>query len=63
VLLAAGAAVMFLGDLLTVPLALAPLTAEPVPRIVLSCLRGGGWVEGAQYGVGMLGALLVEHQA
>ena len=63
VVLVATGIVLFAGDILTVPLALVPISDEPVGRIVTSCLREGGLVEAAQYAVGMLGTLVVERQA
>jgi HD-GYP domain-containing protein (c-di-GMP phosphodiesterase class II) len=58
----AAALLLFAGDLLTVPLVLAPLTGERPDRIVLVGLREGGMAEGAQYFIGLLGALAATQQ-
>lgn len=62
VLLAATAVILFTGDLLTAPLALAPLCDESVDRLIRTLVREGGLVEGAQYGVGLALALAMQHQ-
>jgi HD-GYP domain-containing protein (c-di-GMP phosphodiesterase class II) len=63
VLLVGAALVLFAGDLLTLPLALGPICDERIDRILLTCIRQGGLVEAAQYGLGILGALVVEERA
>jgi HD-GYP domain-containing protein (c-di-GMP phosphodiesterase class II) len=61
-LLAATAVVLFAGDVLTAPLALAPICDEPVGRLILSCVRQGGLIEGGQYVVGLAVALAMQQQ-
>jgi HD-GYP domain-containing protein (c-di-GMP phosphodiesterase class II) len=53
----AAAAVLFLGDVISVSLQIAPLNGEPPWRILRACLKAGGVAEAIQYGVGILGAL------
>lgn len=60
--LAGAALVLLAGDLLTLPLALVPISAVAIRRIVTQALTEGGKAEGAQYFVGLLGALVVMQQ-
>ncbi len=53
----AAAVVLWAGDILTSPLVLAPITGERPLRIIALVAQGAGPGEGAQYLVGMLGAL------
>jgi HD-GYP domain-containing protein (c-di-GMP phosphodiesterase class II) len=62
-ILVATAVALLLGDTVTSPLALAPICDEPVDRIIISCLREGGLVEGAQYLTGIGAALVMQEQA
>jgi len=59
--LVAAAVVMQLGDMLTLPLLLGPMSGEERPlRLMGPLLRDGGLAEGAQYLLGLLGALAAE---
>lgn len=59
-LVAAGA--MLAGDILTAPVVLGPLTHEKPFRIVISVAREAGLPEGAQYLIGILGAVVARQQ-
>jgi hypothetical protein len=52
------AATMLVGDLLTAPLVLAPMTRENPLHIISSITREAGLPEGAQYLIGILGAVV-----
>lgn len=56
--LAATILILWAGDIVTLPLALSPITGESPEHIIATSLRQGGLVEAAQYGVGMVGALV-----
>jgi HD-GYP domain-containing protein (c-di-GMP phosphodiesterase class II) len=51
------AAVLFLGDALSVSFQIALMSGEPPWRIVVAIVREGGLAEGVQYLIGLLGAL------
>jgi HD-GYP domain-containing protein (c-di-GMP phosphodiesterase class II) len=57
-LLGAAALVLLVGDLLTVPLQIAPVTGERYLHLVAECARGVSWAEAGQYFLGFIGALL-----
>jgi hypothetical protein len=61
-LLATGAGLMWIGDVLTLPLLLTPITGEPAGRVIVETARAAGTTEGAQYLLGLLGALAVTQQ-
>ena len=61
-LLATGAGLMWIGDVLTLPLLLTPITGEPAGRVIVETARAAGVTEGAQYLLGLLGALAVTQQ-
>lgn len=56
------AIVLWIGDVLTVPLALAPISGDPILKILKVTVREAGVVEGAQYVLGILGALAATQQ-
>ena len=60
--LVGAAAVMWLGDMLTTPLLIGPITGESPSTIVRNVVRGAGAMEAAQYLVGMLGAVAGHYQ-
>lgn len=60
--LVATAAVCWAGDLLTLPLVLAPISGENSRRIILTAARDGGVAEASQYLVGIMGALVVKQE-
>jgi hypothetical protein len=60
--LIAAAMVFYAGDVLTLPLALAPISGEHPLRIVVASVREGVLGEGAQYLVGLLGVLAATQQ-
>jgi signal transduction histidine kinase len=60
--LVAAAAIMEVGDILSCPLVLAPLSGEPLLRIIANVAREAYLLEGAQYLIGLLGALAVTRQ-
>ena len=61
-LLFATAGVMFLGDMLTCPFEIAPMSGEPYWMVATAFAREGGAVEAIQYVLGIVGALLaIEH--
>jgi HD-GYP domain-containing protein (c-di-GMP phosphodiesterase class II) len=51
------AAIMWVGDAVTAPLAIAPMTGDRPVRFMLSNVRASALAEGAQYLLGVLGAL------
>jgi hypothetical protein len=55
--LVGAALTMGIGDILTLPLVLVPMSGDPVLQIIRDGLRESADVEGAQYIVGLLGAL------
>jgi HD-GYP domain-containing protein (c-di-GMP phosphodiesterase class II) len=58
-----GAALALLvGEFLTCPLVLSPVTGQPPLKIIVSVVKGGALAEGAQYFVGLLGALAAMQQ-
>jgi hypothetical protein len=61
-LLATGAGLMWIGDILTLPLLLTPITGETAGRVIVETVRAAGATEGAQYLLGLLGALAVTQQ-
>ena len=61
-LLPATALVMFLGDFITFAFEVAPITGEPIWRVVIASVREAGVVEVAQYLIGILGALAATQQ-
>jgi hypothetical protein len=52
--------VLWLGDLLTLPLAVCPITGERPDYVIISTMRQAGLAEATQYVVGMLGALVTQ---
>lgn len=61
-LLAAAALLLWLGDLVTLPLVLTPLTGEHPRRLIQQVAKEGGMAEGVQYVVGLVGVLAALHQ-
>lgn len=59
---AAAGLFLWVADLLTLPLALAPVCRERPARIVVTAVREGGMAEAAQYVLGILGVLLATQQ-
>ena len=57
--LAVAALVLFAGDILTAPLLFSPETGDMPLRVIRTMIREAGVPEGAQYLVGLLGALAV----
>jgi HD-GYP domain-containing protein (c-di-GMP phosphodiesterase class II) len=49
---------LWAGDMLSVPLEVVPMSGERPRRIIASALREGGLAEAAQYGIGIVGALV-----
>jgi HD-GYP domain-containing protein (c-di-GMP phosphodiesterase class II) len=62
VALVAGALALWAMESVTVPLLLAPITEEPAGQIVRTYLRESAAAEGAQYMLGLLGALAALQQ-
>jgi putative nucleotidyltransferase with HDIG domain len=62
VTLVGAAIVMWVGDAVTIPLLLSPINSEPPVRVAVEFVRGAGLAEGAQYLVGLLGALVAQQQ-
>lgn len=60
--LVVAAMIMWTGDVVTLPLLLTPLTGERPARVISTIAREGGLAEGAQYLVGLLGALAARPQ-
>jgi HD-GYP domain-containing protein (c-di-GMP phosphodiesterase class II) len=60
--LVAAAAVLWLGDFLSLPLVLCPMTGDRPLHVIPMLVREAGVAEAAQYFVGLLGALLAYHQ-
>ena len=60
--LVAAAVVMEAGDIITCPLILGPLTGQPPLRLIVSVGRDAALMEGAQYLLGLLGALALTDQ-
>jgi HD-GYP domain-containing protein (c-di-GMP phosphodiesterase class II) len=56
------AALMWVGDLLTLPLVLYPISGEHPIRLILGTVRESGLVEATQYGVAVIGVLLAMQQ-
>ena len=56
------AAVMWAGDIITIPLVVWAINGERPLRIMGDALREAGIAEAAQYGIGLLGVLLVSQQ-
>src|SRR5438105_2660067 len=54
------AAVLWLGDLLTLPLLLCPITDERPLRVLQTVAREGGFAEAIQYSIGILGVILIQ---
>lgn len=57
-----GGAVLWVGDILSSPLVLAPISGESPRSIVLTMAREAGPAEAAQYLVGLMGAVVAAHQ-
>jgi len=55
--LVAAAAVLEVGDIVTAPLVLSPLTGAAPPRVIVTVARAAWLDEGAQYLLGVVGAL------
>lgn len=60
--LIAAAILMEAGDILSCPLVIAPLSGEPPLRIIRAVAREAYLLEGAQYLIGLLGALALTNQ-
>lgn len=56
------AAVLYLTDLLTAPLVLAPISGESPRRILMALARDASVLEGMQYLIGLLGVLAARQQ-
>jgi len=56
------AAALWVGDLLTLPLVLSPISGERPGRIIAHVAKDGGPVEAMQYVVGMIGAIAATYQ-
>jgi putative nucleotidyltransferase with HDIG domain len=52
------AAILLLGDLLTVPFQMAPINGEPILELLSECVQSIGIAEALQYLFGMMGAVL-----
>jgi HD-GYP domain-containing protein (c-di-GMP phosphodiesterase class II) len=61
--LLACAVVLCVGDLLTLPLSLVPISGERPGHIIVTVLREGAFAETAQYVLGFVGALAAIHHA
>jgi HD-GYP domain-containing protein (c-di-GMP phosphodiesterase class II) len=60
---ALGAAIfLWIGDLLTLPIVLHPVSGERPTRIIALTLSEGGLAEASQYGVGFIGIVLANQQ-
>lgn len=55
-------AVLFAGDVITYPLLLTPMSGEPPLQIMAAAVRDSYVIEGVQYLIGLLGALVVAQQ-
>jgi putative nucleotidyltransferase with HDIG domain len=55
-LLIVGACVMWLGDMLSIPLAVSPISGEHPRRIIVASIREAGLIEAFQYAVGLVAA-------
>src|SRR5262249_14378430 len=62
VLFVAAAVVLGVGDVVTVPLVVAPMSGEPPLRIIGTVARQASLMEGAQYLLGLLGVLVAAKQ-
>jgi signal transduction histidine kinase len=62
VLLVGAAIVMGVGDIVTCPLVLAPMTGEPPLKIIAAVAQQASLMEGAQYLLGLLGVLAAAKQ-
>jgi putative nucleotidyltransferase with HDIG domain len=60
--LVAAAFVLWAGDFLTVLLVLSPISGQSPARLLVALVRHSGLLEGAQYFVGLLGALAATQQ-
>ncbi len=60
--LAAAAAILWAGDIVTSPLLLGPVCQESPSRIIRQIVRDAGLSEGSQYFVGFVGAIAALHQ-
>ena len=60
-LLFLAATTMFLGDIITAALEIAPICGEAPTRVIAMAVRQGGVIEGIQYLVAILGALAAIH--
>jgi signal transduction histidine kinase len=60
--LVGAAIVMGVGDIVTCPLVLAPMTGEPPLKIIAAVARQASLMEGAQYLLGLLGVLAAAKQ-
>lgn len=58
--LCGAALILLVGDILTLPLALGPLLGERPLQLIVPVAREGALAEGAQYLLGLIGALLAE---
>ncbi|MGI8826683.1 MAG: HD-GYP domain-containing protein [Chloroflexota bacterium] len=58
----AAASILLLGDMFSVLLVLCPITGEHPIRALRTVVGEGGFPEAAQYVVGLIGVLLIQHQ-
>ena len=60
--LALGALAMWMCDMLSAPATLSPMSGQPPVQVIISTVKDAGPVEGAQYILGLLAAILIQFE-